>query len=470
MDQIAKTELDRLFGSESRGDSVLERARTSTRTFVRSQDHLAVCSESASGRRLSAWEVINAFGLDVIREADDYGTAILPAAGDEPAATLKSRREQLGLSVKELAAITGIDELTIEDAESPKTRTPIRQLEKIARAMALDERLIAFVEKSGGDSGLAYRLRDFRNSDESVPTRLISQLCEIAWVVDKQQQLQEWLKPGRALPPFEPSANYGDPSYPAWRHGYYLAAKTRDLLNIAPDMPIENLRELAEDVLGLPIVQIEFPQHIAGATIANKSARGIAVNVVGGNENVWVRRITIAHELGHLLWDPDENLRSLQVDKYDELEKAPWKSKDYVEQRANAFSVEFLAPQKAAIDVFENAGSREQGLRDVMETFGLSYTSAMYHIWNASNRSISKEELVVRDYLPTDDWKGRESFTIDFFKPDTVPITRRGKFSCLVQQAQRENLITRETASMYLDCTLDEYEEAMGFLQDICTS
>jgi len=41
----------------------------------------------------------------------------------------------------------------------------------------------------------------------------------------------------------------------------------------------------------------------------------------GWNRHVYVRRATIAHELGHLLHDVEEKLQDLHVDEYAELEK-----------------------------------------------------------------------------------------------------------------------------------------------------
>jgi Zn-dependent peptidase ImmA (M78 family) len=467
---VDNAELDLIFGKDSQGENAEERARSSARLFVRSQDQLSEYTGPETGRRFSAWEALQTFGIKVLREVVEHGSAILPLTADEPAKTLRTRRENLGFSEDELSKITGLKKIDIKDAEDPKTKTHIRIIERIAQALALNEHKITFVPQADGDERLAYRLRDLRSSAQpashTTSYKLVSQLCEAAWVIKKQYELNRWLYSSQPNINFEPSPNYGNQSYPAWQHGYYLARETRKRLNIPAYDPIESLRKLTEEILGIAVVQLALHHTLAGATIANGDERGIGVNVVGANANVWVRRMTLAHELGHLLWDPKENLKNLQVDSYSDLEQAPWQQHiNYIEQRANAFAVEFLAPQEAVVRIFQKDMS--SGLRLVMETFGLSYTSAKYHIWNALERKIQLEDLFVDDYYPTADWMGRESFTVDFFKPASVPFSRRGLFASLVVKAEENKLITDETASTYLSCTIDEYNTNKAFIREI---
>ncbi len=74
------------------------------------------------------------------------------------------------------------------------------------------------------------------------------------------------------------------------------------------------MRELVEHRLGIPIIQVKLPPAIAGATISSHGQRGIVLNVRGVNTNVWIRRTTLAHELAHILFDPDAKLESVRVD------------------------------------------------------------------------------------------------------------------------------------------------------------
>jgi Zn-dependent peptidase ImmA (M78 family) len=226
------------------------------------------------------------------------------------------------------------------------------------------------------------------------------------------------------------------------------------------DQPIENLRELVESKLKIPLIFLSLPRQFAGATIASGVARGIVVNVEGLNSNEWVRRATIAHELGHLLWDPDEELQSLIVDTFDEIEEQPPQLKhDHVEARANAFAIEFLAPKDCALELFRSEREKASGLRKVMEHFGISFTSAKFQIWNALERSLPIESFSVTDIEPTDDWKGRESFTADYFRPQEAPLSRRGRFAWCVVKAMEQKFISSQSAALFLGCSESELKK-----------
>ena len=88
------------------------------------------------------------------------------------------------------------------------------------------------------------------------------------------------------------------------------------------------MRELVEDTLCIPVIQAELSQkRIAGATISVTDGvetwRGIVLNLKGANENPLVRRATLAHEIAHLLFDPDEYLDTVRVDTYEALNANP---------------------------------------------------------------------------------------------------------------------------------------------------
>jgi hypothetical protein len=181
--------------------------------------------------------------------------------------------------------------------------------------------------------------------------------------------------------------------------------------------------------------------------------------VEGQNENVWVRRMTIAHELGHLLWDPDPRLTKLRVDAYKDFEDRPFDTSDPVEARANAFAVEFLAPQSVVRDLYQGTADRKQAVRDIMERFGISFTSAKYQIWNSVNRSISLADIRTDNVDPTQDWRGEETYTLDFFKPTSVPEMRTGYFAGLVGAAERRGFISTDSAAAFLGCTERDYSQ-----------
>lgn len=461
--------LSTIFGTVGDCDSAEQCAKLSKKQFVRSQDHLAFDNERATGLRLSAWQALKTYGLPTLLEVLDFGSAILTTAANEPADTIKRQREELGLSHHDVAAAARLDEREVIDAENPHTRTDVHALVKIAQVLALEELELGYEKGASADAALALRLKEMGTHVAYFRPKLVVGFAEAAWVIRKQAELQEWLAPIHGYRTeyknFTASDNYGSPSYPTWLHGYYLAQETRKKLGLANN-PIPCLRDLIEDVLGIPLVQMALPRRIGGATVAVGETRGLVANATGYNENVWTRRATLAHELGHLLWDPEERLKRIVVDEDDSIEKlfalqyldSKPRGFDVVEARANAFSIAFLAPQEATLEVFESTlGPMSFRLRKVMETFGISYMAAKYHLWNILERKVPLNEFVVDDVEPTDDWTARESYTLDFFKPETVRLSRRGLFSREVLRAHEGNFITTQTAASYLDCTVQEF-------------
>jgi Zn-dependent peptidase ImmA (M78 family)/transcriptional regulator with XRE-family HTH domain len=470
-----REELDLVFGSDSVGDTAEARARSSSRRFGRGQDHLGLYRDGMSARALSAWEAYRTFGFELLREAVIDEPAVITSDANEPARTLRHRRESLGLKVDELARYTDLSVDILERAENARRGSSIRDLEHIAQALGLDERLLALQPGAGGDERLGVRLRQLAGVDSSHLTpRAVVRFAECAWVIAAQTRLARLLgASSAALSRFTADERYGDWRRPAWEFGFDLARETRRILGIDASDPIPSIRDLCERELGVPLVQVDLPKSLAGATIDTVTkdgrARGIVVNIEGANQNEWVRRMTIAHELGHLLWDPEDKLHHLSVDVYDDIERDAENRHDSVEQRANAFAVEFLAPTAAVRQLFEGYRDRpEAGLRAVMTHFGISRKAARFHVENAYKRALQLQPVEPQvTAVPTDEWKARESYGLDWFKPESVPLQRRGRFASLVVAAEQTALLSEDTACSYLAVSAADYRAHWRTIQSL---
>ena len=202
--------------------------------------------------------------------------------------------------------------------------------------------------------------------------------------------------------------------------------------------------------LGIPIIQSDLPILFAGATISNGNVRGIVLNLQGYNESPWIRRVTLSHELGHLLWDPAEKLNSLRVDTFDAIEHSAEELGDPVEARANAFAAEFLAPRAAVSEFIQDCSSDEVAIQAVCEHFGVGPGTARLQIQNASNEKRFVDHLRFK-ISPNERWYSIENFTADYLPgAENVPVNRRGKFSYWVAKSAIDNLISFDTAGLYL--------------------
>ena len=469
--------LTSIFGPEVGDASAADAARRSTRRFVRSEGELAVydASRRPTGHVFTAWEAFTAYGIEILGEAVEYGTAILKCTRDSTSDALRHRRERLNLSHEQVARAAALTSSNIvRAAESTPSQVPTTQLENIALVLGLDERLLAFTRDSGGDDQLAYRLRTLAAAGPR-SARLISphtamRFAEAASIIRVQLRLQRWLGIETERDSFSPSDNYGSAAAPAWKIGYRLAEDARRTLML-DESPIPSMRELVEDRLGIPVVQVELGQNIAGATVVTKAedgreARGVVLNIAGENENVWVRRATLAHELGHLLFDPNDRLENVRVDPYGQNEVDPESHEtDYVEQRANAFAVAFLAPIGAVRRMVPAPPSIESVIK-VMHTFGISYTAARYHVCNSHFRQYEVPPFSVHE-TPRDELKAAEDFALDYFPLERTPIQRRGRFAGLIARAVEDGCISKDTASLYLQCSVEEFDDRFDALRAI---
>jgi Zn-dependent peptidase ImmA (M78 family) len=443
----------KVFGADAAGESLVERAANSRREFVRGQTMLAEASPEATGHRMTAAEALNNYGFPALLTAIEKGQAVLVRERTEPARTITRYRNALGYEPKDLARLANVNVADVLKAETPGKVSSIQTLEKLAIPLAIDERILGVKEQPNGED-LGIRLRQLANGEEGAfplsPTA-VAALAESAWVISRQRSLSAQLALDTIVlrERFVPDNDY---NYPSYQSGYRLAAETRRLLELDPEAPIPSMRALVSDTLGIPLVQTKMGARFAGATIANGYERGIVVNIDGANENVWVRRMTLAHELGHLLWDPVQKLNRLTVDRYDDLKVNASERRDPVEIRANAFAIALLAPPAAVDRIVHDAADIPSAVYEVTQHFGISVSAAMAHVGNVSRLRVSMPRPG-RQVEPSDEMYAQEDFTVDYFPIKESPPAVVGRFSWLVARSLVENLISADTAAKMLRTT-----------------
>lgn len=466
---VSKADLDAVFGVGF-GDIPETRARQSTRLFVRSIDQIAFDESSrATGRRLTASEALEAYGWDVLREIAYEGSAVISDSPEAAGRALKERREQLRLDIPVVARKARLSPEVIQALEA-SSRQPIRRYERVASILGLDERMISFRGDPAGNERVAVRLRQLLDEKAPLSATAVLALSEASWVAMTQTRLEEelGLRPSGL---FEPEADYGAPGWPAFRVGYQLADRLRDKLGLAAN-PIESVRELVERRLGIVVVQTNLSEQVAGATVQTGNRRAIVLNLVGSNTNVFVRRATLAHELCHLLFDPRQHLRDLRVDAYSDLDSAPEALTDRVEQRANAFAVQLLAPQDSSIALWKKADS-DDPLGDVLDRYGISFTAARYQLWNGMGRTVPLDSLTSKRYRPDPAWEGREAYTVTYHPIQSLVEhpARAGRFSAVAVRAAQTGLVSWDTAAEWLLSSTDDLQkkaaEIVGLYPDV---
>lgn len=450
--------MEKVFGPESSGDTALQRARSSRREFVRGQTMLAEASAEATGRRLKAAEALDSYGFGTLLAAVEEGQVSLVRDRSEPARTLRKHREALGYTPHQLARLAKASVGDVLKAETPGKISSIRLLERLALPLAIDERFLGFKDQLDTEE-LGVRLRQLASDSGhgGLSPTTVSALAEGAWAIARQKSLLclAGVPTEESLEQFGPDDDYG---YPTYERGYFLASRARQILGLGDNVPIASMRILISNRLNIPLVQTRLNRSLAGATIANGNARGIVVNIEGANQSVWVRRMTLAHELGHLLWDPTQRLNRLKVDRYKDLEINSSNRRDPVEMRANAFAIAFLAPPASVDQMVNKANDIPSAVLEVARHFNVSVTAAAAHVGNVSRVRVA----LPRDIPfpePSDEIRAQEGFTIDYFPIKDTPPALVGRFAWATAFALKEGLISKDTAATLLRTTQDKLDQ-----------
>lgn len=462
-----------IFGFYDAELSVEEHARASTQRFVRTHTDLSFWSEGEGGLVLTAAQAREAFGWTVLRELLDRVTVPLIHRGCQVGPVLRERREEVQISVQQLARTTGLQVADIEAAEAGRRSMPMTVLTRLARALALDPLRIGFVENGGGDVSLGVRMRELQKvPTASLSPTLVLGLLEAAWVIGEQSRLEAQLDASRSRAitrlGFRPRALRDVAWPPAWQQGADLAHETRRLLGYEAEEPIHALLPEVEDRLAIPVVPLRMPVNFAGATIENGGTRGIVVNLNGINANVWTRRMTVAHELGHLLWDPSDDLARLRVNRYSDLTANAQSLTDLVEMRVNAFAAELLAPKAAVTRKYFEYGGGSEAVSRLTEEYGVSITALSWQLHNGSDGRIQQSRVRgVPNTKPSEKWRIDENRRTDFFVFDETPISRTGRFAEVSLQAYDMNVISDHTFAESLNTSQDRLRAHIGALRSL---
>lgn len=167
----------------------------------------------------------------------------------------------------------------------------------------------------------------------------------------------------------------------AYSSGYDLAHNVRRLIGNERE-PLVNLRSCLEDMFNVLVIEHRFEdQRILAAACRSGDARLIAISPSIAFEPA--RRAVLGHELAHQLADLGEDDVITDRDHRDErfsLQRPP------EEQRASAFSIMLLAPQRAlSAMIGARKISRGEAARVVSKCrarFGVGFEAMTWHLFH----------------------------------------------------------------------------------------
>jgi transcriptional regulator with XRE-family HTH domain len=139
-------------------------------------------------------------------------------------------------------------------------------------------------------------------------------------------------QPWRPIPPAAPSGNSYAAQGEALAKSAWRAVELQERLLVQGDLP-----ELIEEVFGADVAVEPLGNGFDGLAAMGQGAKLILLSTTS---NPARQRFTLAHELGHLLADDDQDVH-LDRDIFERAQK-----RDPSEQRANAFASVFLLPEQ----------------------------------------------------------------------------------------------------------------------------
>jgi Zn-dependent peptidase ImmA (M78 family) len=202
------------------------------------------------------------------------------------------------------------------------------------------------------------------------------------------------------LPSFvkSPLAQYQQPDPPTsspdivFQDGYEKALEFRSALGINPELPLlddKDLEAVLLPSLGIAVrdLTLESSEIDGMAVFSPGKTPLVGVNLTGKSSSTpWGRRMTLAHELCHLLYDLSDQMSVGILSN-------PW-APDLLEKRANAFAAMLMMPREA-LEAVLPLNPRQWtlgGLGYAMKSLGVGRTALMNHLHNLGFIGYSEKE------------------------------------------------------------------------------
>jgi transcriptional regulator with XRE-family HTH domain len=246
-----------------------------------------------------------------------------------------------------------------------------------------------------------------------------------------------------------------------------LAQQVREKLGLG-DEPIYSMSHLVQERLGVDVLWVtpdELDRDIDAASVMAPGP-AILVNLVGGVEQWWRTRMTLAHEVCHLLFDRDLlaeggqrqfvlfSLATTPADGWTrpEMPRSNWyfsEEFERIEQRANAFAAYFLVPRSRVLALSKGLDpTSEEAIAAIGREHGVGRETAINLLTNVYHLPArARTMMATRPRAPAYETRPGRRFT----EPADVRTgLRSGLLLDLVSRALAAGKIDRVAARDYL--------------------
>jgi Zn-dependent peptidase ImmA (M78 family) len=361
---------------------------------------------------------------------------------------LRAAYQASGMPPDLVARLARLDPARLHAVEDGQSELSAAELDRCARVFGV--RLDDLLEGEAGRAPLALLMRSsFAGQpgvQEILTTEIHDALGEFLRVVRDVADLERRLGIApRPLPRLAPL-----PALPNEHPGERLARTARRHLGMGIE-PVPSLRVIVEETLSIHVVwvtQDQVDRSLDGACTIDPRPAAL-VNLLEPERHPWRTRITLAHELCHLLFDEEAGGQRALVSPHGELRLFPEFME--IERRARAFAACFLAPAegvRAAIGGEDPTS--EKAIRIVGTTFGVGRMvtiNRLHHVFGLSDDERRHMETRAGEPYDADFTRDRVDEPLGF---------RGGALLHLVREALRERRINTLRARKMLSLKTTE--------------
>lgn len=305
---------------------------------------------------------------------------------------LREAREAASVSLEMLSRWASVDMEELRAAEEGTGPATAQLMDRCARVFGLRLQDLAAGEAPRAPMTLWLRSSAEEALDERaiLTTEVHEALGEFQRCVRDVHELESLL---RERAPDLPVLSCG-PCPDAVHLGDHRARCLRTYLG-AGNEPLASMRTIAER-LGVRVVWVteDDADRLVDGACVRVPRPAILVNVLEPGRYPWRGRITLAHELGHLLFDLADPKRQVFVSA--PSTRSPHRFEE-LEQVARAFAACFLAPTEGVRDAIRGMDpTSEQAVRKVGSLFGVGRTVAINRLHHVFGLSSSQREAMER--------------------------------------------------------------------------
>jgi Zn-dependent peptidase ImmA (M78 family) len=224
------------------------------------------------------------------------------------------------------------------------------------------------------------------------------------------------------------------------RDAISAARVAREDLGLGLDQPVHDLLRVVEEAAGVPVAVLALGNGVAGAYIVRRGRPFVFLN---GAHPVPRQRFTLAHELGHHRLG-----HAGVVDGIDEVEG---RSSVPVEQQANAFAGEFLAPDRALrswMQAHDDPRIDLQVLVRIATWFGISAPAALVRLHQAGILKVARQRQELKRLVDRGAHGGvQRALALEDVEDSLARIAREGRLP-RVPTVLRDNALAAYAAGL----------------------